>query len=166
MRRAPGAGDHCQRAQCPALWHARRHRRCTGVAFRRLASGARRRFACARLVGAEGGNGRKVLKDKTNTPRIMPAPAVSSAIRKIKGKARSRTHTPSVGAEAQRRRRLLCRRGHGECRGWRDARRCIRSTLSRRRRVPPLTRARRPSSTTPLPCSSMTQPSKRCLSSR
>ena len=49
--------------------------------------GARRRFACARLVGAEGGNGRKVLKDKTNTPRIMPAPAVSSAIRKIRGKA-------------------------------------------------------------------------------
>jgi hypothetical protein len=49
-------------------------------------------------------NGRKVLRDKTNTPRIMPAPAVSSAIRKIKGKTRSRTHTPSVGAEAQRRR--------------------------------------------------------------
>ena len=61
----------------------------------------------APLVGAEGGNGRKVLKDKTNTPRIMPAPAVSSAIRKIRGKARSRTHTPSEGAEAQRRRRLL-----------------------------------------------------------
>jgi len=52
LRRA-GAGDHCQRAQCPALWHARRHRRCTGVAFRRLASGARRRFACA-----PGGRGR------------------------------------------------------------------------------------------------------------
>ena len=61
----------------------------------------------APLVGAEGGNGRKVLRDKTNTPRIMPAPAVSSAIRKIRGKARSRTHTPSEGAEAQRRRRLL-----------------------------------------------------------
>jgi len=40
---------------------------------------------------------RKVLNDKTNTPRIMPAPAECSAPQ-IRGKARSRTNAQSVGA--------------------------------------------------------------------
>jgi hypothetical protein len=40
---------------------------------------------------------RKVLLDKTNTPAIMPAPTKCSAPR-IRGKAKSRTNTPSVGA--------------------------------------------------------------------
>jgi hypothetical protein len=40
---------------------------------------------------------RKVMHDKTNTPRIMPAPAECPAPR-IRGKARSRTNAQSVGA--------------------------------------------------------------------
>jgi hypothetical protein len=40
---------------------------------------------------------RKVLHDKTNTPRIMPSPAMSSVIMKIRGKARSRTNAETVG---------------------------------------------------------------------
>jgi len=43
---------------------------------------------------------RKVLREQTNTPVIMPAPTECSAPR-IRGKARSRTNAPSVGA-AQR----------------------------------------------------------------
>ncbi len=43
---------------------------------------------------------RKVLREQTNTPAIMPAPTECSAPR-IRGKARSRTNAPSVGA-AQR----------------------------------------------------------------
>ena len=40
---------------------------------------------------------RKVLHDKTNTPRIMPAPTECSAP-KIRGKARARSNARSVGA--------------------------------------------------------------------
>ena len=64
-------------------------------ALRFGASGARHCFAGARRRGC--GKRRKVLKDKTNTPRIMPAPAECSAPR-IRGKARSRTNAQSVGA--------------------------------------------------------------------
>ncbi len=72
-------------------------RRATDVAqaLRFGASGARHCFAGARRRGC--GKRRKVLKDKTNTPRIMPAPAECSAPR-IRGKARSRTNAQSVGA--------------------------------------------------------------------
>jgi hypothetical protein len=218
---------------------------------------------------------RKVMHDKTNTPRIMPAPAECPAPR-IRGKARSRTNAQSVGAGqrlgpnleklsdaaecfavegtvtgelgrqhwavgvavgviggrvppgsrggrvsaedkkaaaeapiemfvlahdsgkqagkqagpggvsehylgrclekiANQTKKCRLKMGSSDrprstprwllCRGRRDARRCIRLTLSRRRRVPPLTRALRRTSTTPLPCASMTQPSKRCLPS-
>jgi hypothetical protein len=50
--------------------------------FRRLASGARHRFAGAAAAGAEKKR-RKVLLDKTNTPRIMPAPTECSAPRSL-----------------------------------------------------------------------------------
>ena len=64
--------------------------------FRRLASGASHRFAGARRRGC-GKKRRKVLREQTNTPVILPAPTECSAP-KIRGKARARTNARSVGA--------------------------------------------------------------------
>ena len=67
------------------------HRRCVSAPLVRATA-----LPAPAAAGAEKKR-RKVLREQTNTPVIMPAPTECSAPR-IRGKARSRTNAPSVGA--------------------------------------------------------------------